>query len=107
MTDNNTYDNTEGTTETNQTKISAQSHQENMKRNQICHYEELIDIARQDYEDKAENMLTNLYEDKERFYKFLILVCKHIVTKKKWRRKKCKNIIMNSLQNQMKHLGYC
>ena len=88
MTDNNTYDNTEGTTESNQTKKSAQAQQENIKKNQICHYEELIDITRQDYEENVEDLLTKLYEDKERFYTFLILVCKHIVTKKKWRRKK-------------------
>ena len=55
-------------------------------------FQELLDIAVKN-EDKEsgitwDDIVKQLYESNERFYQFVMLVCKHVITKTKWKNSK-------------------
>ena len=59
-----------------------------MIKNQKTLYEELVEISRYNCDTDIDKMMEELYKDNDRFYTFLILVCKHVVFKNKWRKNK-------------------
>ena len=88
LTDNNMYDNTIATDQSVATPSTTTNEQVQKQKNQLIMYEELISISRHDYKDEIGTLLKKLYEDKERFYTFLMIICKHVVRKRKWKKKK-------------------
>ena len=83
LTDNNMYENTIATDQSVATPSTTTNKQLQQQKNQLIMYEELISISRHDYKDEIGTLLKNLYEDKERFYTFLMIICKHVVRKRK------------------------
>ena len=57
-------------------------------KNQYELYMEIYEISSRQH---INSIIDSLYTDKERFYLFLSLVCKHVITRMRWRREKVVN----------------
>ena len=57
-------------------------------KNQYELYVEIYDISSR---QNINSIIDSLYTDNERFYLFLSLVCKHVITRMRWRREKSVN----------------
>ena len=88
LTDNNAYNSTVTINESEELSVTTEHEPEILLKDQLMIYEELVCIAKLDYKNEIKTIIRRLYEDKERFYAFLVLVCKNVIRKRKWKKKK-------------------